>query len=67
MLKLESYNVLRAFWQYKRITEGTVEKRPPTALRCKPRRSTYENIRLAILFLRALYLSVFEQFQERLL
>jgi hypothetical protein len=30
-------------------------------LRYKPYRSTYENIRLAVQFLRALHLSIFEQ------
>jgi hypothetical protein len=40
---------------------GAVEKRSSTALRCKPNRSTYIYTRLAIRFLRALYLSIFEQ------
>jgi hypothetical protein len=30
-------------------------------LRCKPHRSTYVNIRLAVRFLRALHLNIFEQ------
>jgi hypothetical protein len=40
---------------------GAAEKRSSTALRCKPNRSTYIYICLAIRFLRALYLSIFEQ------
>jgi hypothetical protein len=38
-----------------------VEKRSSAALRCKPYRSTYFYIRLALRFLRALHLSIFEQ------
>jgi hypothetical protein len=39
--------------------------RSSTALRCEANRSTYINIRLAIRFLCALYLSVFEQPRKR--
>jgi hypothetical protein len=38
-----------------------VEKRLSAALRYKPHRSTYFHIRLALRFLRALHLSIFEQ------
>jgi hypothetical protein len=38
-----------------------VEKRSSAALRYKPHRSTYFRIRLALRFLRALHLSIFEQ------
>jgi hypothetical protein len=38
-----------------------VEKRSSAALRYKPHRSTYFDIRLALRFLRALHLSIFEQ------
>src|SRR4030042_312908 len=41
--------------------QQAVEKRSSAALRCKPHRSTYFNIRLALRFLRALHLSIFEQ------
>jgi hypothetical protein len=40
---------------------GAVEKRSSAVLRCKPHRSTYVYIRLAMRFLRALHLSIFEQ------
>ena len=42
-----------------------VEKRSSAALRCKPNRSTYIYIRLAIRFLRALHLNIFEQPQKQ--
>jgi len=38
-----------------------VEKRSSAALRRNPHRSTYFNIRLALRFLRALHLTIFEQ------
>jgi hypothetical protein len=41
--------------------KGAVEKCPSAVLRCKPHRSTYVNIRLAVRFLRALHLNIFEQ------
>ena len=44
-----------------KANRGLFEKRPSAALRCKPHRSTYVIIRLAIRFLRALHLSIFEQ------
>jgi hypothetical protein len=40
---------------------GAVEKRSSALLRCKPHRSTYVYIRLAVRFLRASHLSIFEQ------
>jgi len=39
-------------------------KRSSAVLRCKPYRSTYVNIRLAVRFLRALHLNIFEQPQK---
>jgi hypothetical protein len=41
-----------------------IEKRSSAMLRCKPYRSTYVYIRLAIRFLRALHLHIFEQPQN---
>jgi hypothetical protein len=40
---------------------GAVEKPSSAVLRCKPHRSTYLYIRLAVRFLRALHLNIFEQ------
>jgi hypothetical protein len=40
---------------------GAVEKCSFAALRCKPRRSMYVYIQLAVRFFRALHLNIFEQ------
>jgi hypothetical protein len=47
--------------EYFNKDKGAVEKRSSAVLRCKPHRSTYIYTRLAIRFLRALHLNIFEQ------